>query len=132
MGELRLALPSQGAFLGKDEAGRRGGSHLQVGQERFGALPDRRDAQRQLWRPPGRQCHGEQDPADFEVQRLGSDASRGLVLPHQKGSRDQETLDKNRKDKDSKFRLILTESRIHRLARWYKRVKSLPATFKYV
>merc|ERR1712194_162782 len=41
-------------------------------------------------------------------------------------------LDKNRKDKDSKFRLILTESRIHRLARWYKRMKSLPATFKYV
>merc|ERR1719356_1548909 len=41
-------------------------------------------------------------------------------------------LDKNRKDKDSKFRLILTESRIHRLARYYKRVKSLPATWKYV
>merc|ERR1712139_758277 len=41
-------------------------------------------------------------------------------------------LDKNRKDKDSKFRLILTESRIRRLARYYKRVKSLPATWKYV
>jgi len=41
-------------------------------------------------------------------------------------------LDKNRKDKDSKFRLILVESRIHRLARYYKRVKALPATFKYV
>ena len=40
-------------------------------------------------------------------------------------------LDKNRKDKDSKFRLILVESRIHRLARYYKRVKALPATFKY-
>merc|ERR1711904_746036 len=41
-------------------------------------------------------------------------------------------LDKNRKDKDSKFRLILVESRIHRLARYYKRVKALPATWKYV
>ncbi|CAK0849113.1 unnamed protein product [Prorocentrum cordatum] len=41
-------------------------------------------------------------------------------------------LDKNRKDKDSKFRLILVESRIHRLARYYKRVKSLPATWRYV
>ena len=41
-------------------------------------------------------------------------------------------LDRNRKDKDSKFRLILVESRIHRLARYYKRVKSLPATWKYV
>eukprot|EP00746_Dinoflagellata_sp_MGD_P161539 gnl/MRDRNA2_/MRDRNA2_88731_c0_seq1.p1 gnl/MRDRNA2_/MRDRNA2_88731_c0~~gnl/MRDRNA2_/MRDRNA2_88731_c0_seq1.p1 ORF type:complete len:152 (-),score=25.17 gnl/MRDRNA2_/MRDRNA2_88731_c0_seq1:188-643(-) len=41
-------------------------------------------------------------------------------------------LDRNRKDKDSKFRLILCESRVHRLARYYKRVKALPATFKYV
>ena len=41
-------------------------------------------------------------------------------------------LDKSRKDHDSKFRLILVESRIHRLARYYKRVKSLPATWKYV
>ena len=29
-------------------------------------------------------------------------------------------LEKNRKDKDSKFRLILVESRIHRLARYFK------------
>merc|ERR1711918_72607 len=34
-------------------------------------------------------------------------------------------LGKNRKDKDSKFRLILIESRFHRLA------KMLPANFKY-
>jgi small subunit ribosomal protein S13e len=32
-------------------------------------------------------------------------------------------MEKNRKDKDSKFRLILTESRIHRLARYYRRTK---------
>lgn len=29
-------------------------------------------------------------------------------------------LELNRKDKDSKFRLILVESRIHRLARYYR------------
>jgi small subunit ribosomal protein S13e len=29
-------------------------------------------------------------------------------------------MERNRKDKDSKFRLILIESRIHRLARYYK------------
>ena len=40
-------------------------------------------------------------------------------------------LERNRKDKDSKFRLILIESRIHRLARYYKRTKALPPTFKY-
>ncbi|XP_062191511.1 small ribosomal subunit protein uS15 [Phragmites australis] len=40
-------------------------------------------------------------------------------------------LERNRKDKDSKFRLILVESRIHRLARYYKRTKKLPPTWKY-
>merc|ERR1739840_91439 len=32
-------------------------------------------------------------------------------------------LEKNRQDKDSKFSLILTESRIHRLARYYRNLK---------
>mmetsp|Transcript_514 Transcript_514/g.1795 ORF Transcript_514/g.1795 Transcript_514/m.1795 type:complete len:152 (+) Transcript_514:80-535(+) len=40
-------------------------------------------------------------------------------------------LEKNRKDTDSKFRLILIESRIHRLARYYKRTKQLPPNWKY-
>ena len=40
-------------------------------------------------------------------------------------------LDRNHKDKDSKFRLILTESRIHRLARYYRLSRKLPANWKY-
>ncbi len=40
-------------------------------------------------------------------------------------------LEKNRKDKDSKFRLILVESRIHRIARYYRLSEQLPATWKY-
>ncbi|KAJ2897063.1 40S ribosomal protein S13 [Zalerion maritima] len=40
-------------------------------------------------------------------------------------------LDRNRKDKDAKFRLILIESRIHRLARYYKTVGVIPPTWKY-
>lgn len=40
-------------------------------------------------------------------------------------------LERNRKDKDSKFRLILVESRIHRLARYYKTKGSLPPNWKY-
>lgn len=40
-------------------------------------------------------------------------------------------LERNRKDKDSKFRLILVESRIHRLARYYKTKKVLPPNWKY-
>ncbi|KAK1273078.1 40S ribosomal protein S13-1 [Acorus gramineus] len=35
-------------------------------------------------------------------------------------------LERNRKDKDSKFRLFLVENRIHCLARYYKRTKKLP------
>jgi len=40
-------------------------------------------------------------------------------------------LERNRKDRDAKFRLILVESRIHRLARYYKTKGVLPPTFKY-
>ncbi|GIY84922.1 40S ribosomal protein S13 [Caerostris extrusa] len=40
-------------------------------------------------------------------------------------------LERNRKDKDSKFRLILIESRIHRLARYYKSKRVLPPNWKY-
>jgi small subunit ribosomal protein S13e len=55
-------------------------------------------------------------------------------------------LEKSKKDKDSKFRLILIESRIHRfvllfsvelisasprLARYYRLSKKLPASWKY-
>merc|ERR1712167_465398 len=40
-------------------------------------------------------------------------------------------IEKHRADKDGKFRLILIESRIHRLARYYRRVKALPPTWRY-
>merc|ERR1712200_372438 len=40
-------------------------------------------------------------------------------------------LERNRKDRDAKFRLILVESRIHRLARYYKTTSVLPPTWKY-
>ena len=40
-------------------------------------------------------------------------------------------LEQYRQDTASKYRLILVESRIHRLARYYKRARQLPPTFKY-
>ncbi len=40
-------------------------------------------------------------------------------------------LERNRRDRDSKYRLILIESRIHRLARYYKKNKQLAPNFKY-
>lgn len=40
-------------------------------------------------------------------------------------------LEANRADRDGKFHLILVESRIHRLARYYKKAKKLPPNWKY-
>jgi len=40
-------------------------------------------------------------------------------------------LEKNRQDKDSKYRLILIESRVHKLARYYKTKTVLPPNWKY-
>lgn len=40
-------------------------------------------------------------------------------------------IEKNKRDKDSKFRLILVESKIHRLVRYYKLTKQIPATWRY-
>ncbi|KAJ3037222.1 ribosomal 40S subunit protein S13 [Rhizophlyctis rosea] len=40
-------------------------------------------------------------------------------------------LERNRKDADAKFRLILIESRVHRLARYYKTAGQLPPNWKY-
>merc|ERR1712224_249094 len=40
-------------------------------------------------------------------------------------------LEGNIKDKDSKYHLIIVESRIHRLVRYYRNSKKLPATWSY-
>ena len=40
-------------------------------------------------------------------------------------------IEKNHRDKDSKYRLILVESKIHRLVRYYKLTKQIPANWKY-
>ncbi|KAG8928628.1 ribosomal 40S subunit protein S13 [Tulasnella sp. 417] len=40
-------------------------------------------------------------------------------------------LEVNRKDRDGKYHLILIESRIHRLARYYRLKQQLAPTFKY-
>ena len=40
-------------------------------------------------------------------------------------------IEKFRADQDGKFRLILVESRSHRLARYYRNVKALPPTWRY-
>lgn len=52
-------------------------------------------------------------------------------LTYRKAVAVRKHLERNRKDKDSKFRLILIESRIHRLSRYYKTVGVLPPTWRY-
>ena len=39
-------------------------------------------------------------------------------------------IEKNKSDKSSKYRLILVESKIHRLVRYYKLTKQLPSNWK--
>mmetsp|Transcript_26549 Transcript_26549/g.85102 ORF Transcript_26549/g.85102 Transcript_26549/m.85102 type:complete len:152 (-) Transcript_26549:118-573(-) len=64
-------------------------------------------------------------------QGLGPEIPEDLYCMIKKAVSMRKHLDRNRADKDSKFRLILVESRIHRLARYYKCAKKLPPTFKY-
>lgn len=40
-------------------------------------------------------------------------------------------IEKNKRDKDSKYRLILNESKIHRLVRYYKLTKQIPSNWRY-
>lgn len=61
---------------------------------------------------------------------LGPEIPEDLYYLIKKAVAVRKHLERNRKDKDSKFRLILIESRVHRLARYYKRTKKLPPNWK--
>ena len=67
----------------------------------------------------------------LKAHGLAPEIPEDLYMLIKKAVQVRKHLERNRKDKDSKFRLILVESRIHRLARYYRRVKSLPPTWKY-
>nr|CAH04328.1 S13e ribosomal protein [Calomera littoralis] len=62
---------------------------------------------------------------------LGLDLPEDLYYLIKKAVAIRKHLERNRKDKDSKFRLILVESRIHRLARYYKTKNVLQPNWKY-
>ncbi|KNC86866.1 40S ribosomal protein S13 [Sphaeroforma arctica JP610] len=67
----------------------------------------------------------------LRAKGLAPDTPEDLYCLIKKAVSVRKHLDRNRKDKDSKFRLILIEARIHRLARYYKRVGQLPPVWKY-
>jgi len=62
---------------------------------------------------------------------LAPDIPEDLYMLIKKSVNVHKHLERNRKDKDAKFRLILIESRIHRLARYYRTTRKLPANWKY-
>lgn len=66
----------------------------------------------------------------LKAKALGPEIPEDLYFLIKKAVSIRRHLEKNRKDKDAKFRLILVESRIHRLARYYKTKKVLPPTWK--
>ena len=67
----------------------------------------------------------------LKAQGLAPEIPEDLYMLIKKAVQIRKHLEKNRKDKDSKFRLILVESRIHRLARYYRTSRKLAATWKY-
>ncbi|XP_022190855.1 40S ribosomal protein S13 [Nilaparvata lugens] len=67
----------------------------------------------------------------MKAMGLSPDLPEDLYYLIKKAVAIRKHLERNRKDKDSKFRLILVESRIHRLARYYKTKSTLPPNWKY-
>ncbi|MCJ1272576.1 ribosomal 40S subunit protein S13 [Puttea exsequens] len=67
----------------------------------------------------------------FRKTGLAPEIPEDLYMLIKKAVAVRKHLERNRKDKDSKFRLILIESRIHRLSRYYKSVGVLPPTWRY-
>ena len=67
----------------------------------------------------------------LKANGLAPEIPEDLYMLIKKAVQVRKHLSRNRKDKDSKFRLILIESRIHRLARYYRTTRKLPANWKY-
>ncbi|KAH1027745.1 40S ribosomal protein S13 [Dendroctonus ponderosae] len=67
----------------------------------------------------------------MKAMGLAPDLPEDLYYLIKKAVAIRKHLERSRKDKDGKFRLILVESRIHRLARYYKKKNVLAANWKY-
>lgn len=67
----------------------------------------------------------------LKANGLAPEIPEDLYMLIKKAVQVRKHLERNRKDKDSKFRLILIESRIHRLARYYRTTRKLASNWKY-
>merc|ERR1712198_183890 len=107
------------------------GADLQVGEEGPHSFPDRCHSQRFPRSRSGEIRDGNQSSPHIKAKGLASEIPEDLYHMIKKAVSIRKHLERNRKDRDAKFRLILTESRIHRLARYYKTKRVLPPTWKY-
>mmetsp|Transcript_23560 Transcript_23560/g.56244 ORF Transcript_23560/g.56244 Transcript_23560/m.56244 type:complete len:152 (+) Transcript_23560:2098-2553(+) len=67
----------------------------------------------------------------LKINGLSPEIPEDLFFLIKKAINVRKHLERSKKDKDSKFRLILIESKIHRLSRYYKKVNRLPKNWKY-
>merc|ERR1712183_571284 len=67
----------------------------------------------------------------LKAKGLAPEIPEDLYMLIKKAVSVRKHLERNCKDKDSKFRLILIESRIHRLARYYRTTRKLPPNWRY-
>merc|ERR1712212_1060911 len=67
----------------------------------------------------------------LKAKGLAPDLPEGLYHLIKKAVAIRKHLERTRKDREAKFRLILVESRIHRLGRYYKSRAVLPPNWKY-
>jgi small subunit ribosomal protein S13e len=67
----------------------------------------------------------------LKAQGLAPELPEDLYHMIKKAVAMRKHLEANRKDKDAKFHLILVESRIHRLSRYYRKTKKVAPNFKY-
>lgn len=67
----------------------------------------------------------------LKAKKMAPEIPEDLYFLIKKAVNVRKHLERNKKDKDSKFRLILIESKIHRLSRYYRRKNKLPTFWKY-
>eukprot|EP00178_Gracilaria_changii_P008717 TRINITY_DN26187_c0_g1_i1.p1 TRINITY_DN26187_c0_g1~~TRINITY_DN26187_c0_g1_i1.p1 ORF type:complete len:152 (-),score=27.52 TRINITY_DN26187_c0_g1_i1:95-550(-) len=85
----------------------------------------------QLGIPQVNQITGNKIMRVLRIKGLAPEIPEDLYHLIKKAVNIRKHLEKHRKDTDSKFRLILVESRIHRLSRYYKKVHVLQPNWKY-
>ena len=82
-------------------------------------------------KPFASQISGQKIVRILKAAGLAPEIPEDLYMLIKKAVQVRKHLERNRQDKDSKFRLILIESRIHRLARYYRTTRKLPANWRY-